>query len=55
MASGIFSHLFHVCLMQASLLKEGSLCSSEIAFKSNSINDEEHAKVKSVGCTKKVA
>lgn len=55
MASRIFSHLFHVCLTQVSLLKEGILYPSEIAFKSNSINDKEHAKVKSVGRTKKVA
>lgn len=49
MASGIFSHLFHMCLTQ------GILYLYEIAFKSNSINDEECAEVKSVGCTERVA
>lgn len=55
MASGILSQLFHVCFTQISLLKEDVLYPSEIAFKSNSINDEERAKVKSVGHTRKVA
>lgn len=55
MASGIFSHLFHVCLAQVSLLKESILYPSEIAFKGNSIKGEECARVESMGCSKKVA
>lgn len=41
--------------MQVSLLKEDLLCPSEIAFKSNSVSDEERDKVGTVGCSKKVA
>lgn len=55
MASGIFSHLFHVCLTQVSLLKEGILYPSETAFKGNSTKGEEHVRVESIGCSKKVA
>lgn len=41
--------------MQVALLKVGILYPSEIASKSNSVSDDGHAKVKSVGCTNKVA
>lgn len=50
-ASGIFSHLF----MQVPLLKEGLLYPSKIAFESNSVSNEEHDKVRAVGCSEKVS
>lgn len=49
MASGISSHLFS-CVPCVSFFAEGRHFNIPL----NSINDEEHTKVQSVGCTKKV-